>query len=288
MAAGDLITADWEMEYKGLLIGGESAYSVSQIDGLIDMPDIVTGDQSRLRRHGLRAGDDFLSGRPIQLTVEVYGADEGTFNTAMEAIKLALRPGQPEAPLVMQLPGVAGGAKVQVNVRPRRFKVAVGRDFYYRIPNIVVEFYSTDPRLFANAIGSDSATLPTAGGGLSFNASPDFSFGATSIGGELNLTNDGNFQTPVVFRIDGPVQTPRLIHNGLDKELKINLNLLAGEFLVVDSASRSVLLNGTASRYPALVVSEWFDLEPGNNQISFRGATTAAGSCTATFRSGWV
>ena len=289
MAAGDLITTDWEMEYNGLLMGGETDYNIRAISGLLDMPDIVSADQSRLRRHGLRAGDDFLQGRAVTITLEVYGSTAPLFASAVQALKLAFRPGQAEIPLVFQIPAICNGVKFQVNARPRRVSWPVNMEHFFRKPELVVEFYATDPRLYAAAVGQNSASLPTAGGGLSFNATPDFSFGATSTGGELTLTNNGTFSTPVVFRIHRPVQTPTLIHNGLGGELELGITVANGDFLVLDSASRTVLLNGTADRYYTLAAdSVWFDLEPGDNYISFRGATTDVGSITATYRSAWV
>ena len=289
MAAGDLITADYEMEFRGLLMGGTTDYSITGIDGLLGLPDIVSADQGRLRRHGLRAGDDFLQGRSVVVAMEVYASTEAGYTTAIQELKEALRPGVAEVPLVFRLPSVAGGSPFRVDARVRRVSWPVTLGHFFRRDEITVEFYSTDPRLYANSLSTDSATLPTAGGGLSFDATPDFSFGATSTGGELSLTNSGAWQTPVVFRIDGPVQTPRIIHNGLDKELELDLTVATGDYVLLDSESRTVLLNGTASRYSSLdSSSEWFDLEPGLNQISFRGATTAAGSIAATWRDAWV
>jgi len=289
MAVGDLITTDWELEFRDLLMGGTTDYNILQIDGLLDLPDIVSADQGRLRRHGLRAGDDFLAGRSVVVTMEVYSATEAGYTSAIQSLKEALRPGVAEVPLVFQLPSVAGGAKFRVDARVRRVSWPVTLNHFFRKDEITVEFYSTDPRLYANALSTETATLPTAGGGLTFDATPDFSFGATSTGGELSLDNDGAWQTPVVFRIDGPVQTPRIIHNGLGLELELDLTVATGDYILLDSESRTVLLNGTASRYSSLTSdSRWFDLEPGVNQISFRGATTAAGSLSATWRSAWV
>jgi len=288
MAAGDLITADWEMEFRGLLMGGDTAYSIASISGLLDLPEMSNSDQDRLRRHGLRAGDDFLGGRSVVVTIEVYGADDQAFRRAITELRIALSPAQAPAPLVFQLPAVAGGAQLRMGARIRNVSWPITTTHFHRVDEVVLEFFSTDPRLYSD-LSASSAALPTAGGGLSFDATADFAFGATSVGGELTLNNVGSFSTPVVFRIDGPVQTPRIIHNGLDKELEMDITLLAGEFVLLDSESRTVLLGGTASRYSSLTTdSEWFDLVPGVNQISFRGASTAAGSLTATFRSAWV
>lgn len=289
MAAGDLITTDWEMEFRDLLMGGSTSYSIVSVEGLLDLPEVTSSDQARLRRHGLRAGDDFLQGRAVTVTLEIYASSEAAFTAAISGLKSALRPGIAEVPLVFRLPSVAGGAKFQVNARVRKVSWPVTMAQFHRIPEVVVEFYSTDPRLYSNTLLTGTTTLPTGAGGLAFNAVAPFTFGATSTGGTLNLTNSGSWITPVVFRIDGPVTTPRIIHDDLGLELKLTLTVASGEYILLDSESRTILLGGTASRYADLSsTSRWFDLEPGVNTISFRGATTAAGSLSATYRSAWV
>jgi hypothetical protein len=58
--------------------------------------------------------------------------------------------------------------------------------------------------------------------------------------------------------------------------------------LVLDSASRTVLLGGTSSRYVWLTsLSRWFTLQPGANALRFDGAS-GAGSCAVSFRSAWI
>ena len=170
-----------------------------------------------------------------------------------------------------------------------RRSLPIGRDFYYGLPLAVVEFYSTDPRIFSAVQGSLTTTLPSAGGGLNFNLGFNATFGAVSTGGTLTAVNDGSFQTSPVIRIDGPATNPRVESITQGKTLQFNITLAAGEFLLIDGEQRTVLLNGTASRYNTLTpASSWWDLSPGTNEVRFQASTTTAATMTLTWRSAWV
>lgn len=289
MAIGDLVTTDWQMEYNGIGIGDGTPFSVAQVEGLLNLPELVSADRSRLRRHGLLPGDDFTNGRSIVLTLEVSGTDTVTFDEAIEQLMLMTTPGAPEQPLVVQVPGVAGGGKRWVNCRPRRRSLPIGREFYYELPLAVVEFYSTNPRIFDATAGSEAVSLASAGGGLNFNAVAPLTFGAVSAGSTLNLVNTGNFYSSPIINIFGPVTNPRVESITQDKTLAFGITLAADESLVIDTELRTVLLNGTASRYNTLTTdSEWFDLQPGNNEVRFQAATVTASTMTITWRSAWV
>jgi hypothetical protein len=289
MAEGDLITGDWEMEVNGLLLGGESPYSIARIDGILDQPETRSADRLRLRRHGMIPGDDFLGGRTVTVTLEVYGEDDAAFADNVHDLGLALAPGEDEAPLVFQLPGVAGGGLRRLYCRPRRRSLPVGLEFFYRMPLAVVEFFATDPRLYDNTESEGLSSLPSAGGGLNFDAAFPIVFGALSTGGTINATNAGTFPTSPTFRIDGPVTNPRIENVTTGQTLSFTGSLAEGEFLLIDTEARTVLLGGTASRYSWIDAdAEWWDLPPGTSEVTFRASTTTEASLTMTWRSAWV
>lgn len=289
MAAGDLITTDWEMEYNGLLLGGTTDYSISQIDGLLDIPALTSGDQVLLRRHGLHPGDDFLQGRAVTVTLEIYASSDSAFETAMDNLLDAVVPGGAEIPLVFQVPGVAGGSKSLIYARPRRRSLGVNWSYYHRVPTMTIEFEATDPRVYSASESSDSVAVATTSGGLTFNATPDFSFGVAGTGGTIQATNSGNFATGAVFTVNGPCTNPRIENLTSGKTIEIDITLATGSYLTVDTEARTVLLNGTASRYSSLTsTSEWFDLDPGTNEVKYRATTATGSTLDAAWRSAWV
>jgi Siphovirus-type tail component, C-terminal domain len=283
------VVAAYQMSYAGLLVGDGTAYELNQIEGLADMPDLRTSDRTRLRRHGELPGDDFLEGRSIVLTLEVFGADDTAFQAAIDALKAAFTPGNPETALTLQVPGIAGGGQRRLNVRPRKLALPVDVDrFFYRQPIVAIQLDATDPRIYDDALQSVATSLAATPTGHTWNNTWNLSWGTAGVSGSIFALNAGTFPTLPAFRIDGPVVNPSIenITDGLT--LAFNITLGSGEFLDVDSDARTVLLGGTASRYNTLTTHDWFDLKPGVTELKFRGTTAGAPQLTATWRSAWL
>jgi hypothetical protein len=289
MAIGDLVTADWECEYQLLAFGGDSDYALAQIEGLVDLPTVTSGDRGRLLRHGIHPGDDFLKSRTVTLTLEVQGDDSTDLAANIQALLAAFVPGGPEAPLVMQIPGVANGHKFRCWVRPRRRNAPINREWFYNIPIVTIQMEATDPRLYSDTESTQALELPSSGGGMEFNETPNITFGAVSTGGETTLTNAGTFKTAPVFKLAGPVTDPRLTNVTSGETFHWEGTVASGDFLLVNMDNRTVLLNGTASRYSGLTsVSAFWELAPGDSSIQYRAASFTASTATATWRSAWV
>lgn len=289
MAAGDLITTDWQVEYRSLLTGGDTAYSLVQVEGLAGMPPVRTADQVLMRRHGAHPGDDFVDVRSVVLTYEIYAADSTAFAVAVEALQLAFRPGGEEQAMVFQIPGLADNAKALIWCRPRHRQLPVNLEWFHRIPIATVEMVATDPLIYANTESEGSATLPTSGGGMTFPETPPITFGTVSTGGTITAVNNGSFDTDPTFRIDGPATDPRIESLTAGKIIAVNITLATGEYLLIDTKSRTVLLGGTTSRYSFLdSTSRWFSLAPGSNEITFRASTATAATLSMRWRSAWL
>lgn len=291
MADGDLIVDDYSLEYRGLLLTGEGEIAITRIEGLVDLPPVRSGDQPLLRRHGSHPGDDFADVRTVLVQVEFYAHDNARLAELVAALQAATAPGADEAPLVFQIPGVAGGSKARLWCRPRRRSLPVDFDdgWFHRVPRGLVEFVATDPALLDNTEQNANTTLPTSAGGLTFPAVFPLLFGAVSTGGAITALNAGSFDADCTFRIDGPCDNPRIESITAGRTLAWNGSLALGEFLVLDTKSRTVLLNGTASRYWQLdTSSRWFTLAPGDNEITFRATTPSAATLNMVWRSTWL
>ena len=288
MADGDLITADWQMERGSLLVGDTTDYDIRMITGLASMPEVRPQDRALLLRHGSIPGEDYLGNRVMVIEFDVVDEVSSSLSTKIETLGLAFAPDPDESTLAFQIPGVAGGNKAQVSGRVRRRDVPVGLQFAYGSGTAAFEVHCTDPRIYSQTESTDSVGLATTGGGMSFPATFDLTFGAVSTGGDMTLTNDGNFGAPVVWRIDGPCTSPEIESVTLGKTLFFDISLASGEFLEIDTLNRTVLLGGTASRYSNLLsTSRWFDLAAGDNAINFRAATGSGTTLTATWRHAW-
>ena len=280
------ITSDWQLEYNGLLLGSGTVYEVRQVSGIEDLPDVRTSDTPRPSDHGMFAGNDFAAGRTVEVDLEVTGTSDVSFRTSVDALAAVTAFRQTELPLTFRLPG---GVDKRIYVRPRRRALPVSLDYFFRIAPTTIQFYASDPRIYADSETSLSLSLPTSTGGLTFPIVWPISWG-TATSGTAQAVNAGTFATRPVVTFTGPLTAPSIenVTTGQTFRMASTFELLAGETLVVDFDSRTVLLNGTASRYSSVASnSQWWELPPGNSDIRL-GATSGSGSATVTFRSAWL
>ncbi|MHC0429231.1 hypothetical protein ACX6XY_03455 [Streptomyces sp. O3] len=155
---------DWVCEFGGLVMGRpDSAISLVAVDGLLSLPDIRTADLTLVQRHGLYPGDDYMNGRAVTLTLEVYGSTPQEFSEALSAVYAAFRPAQRERPLRFRFPGVAGGRTAFVNARTRKRSAPLDLNFAHRVCNVVVELFATDPHIYGDALVSMTLDSPWEG-----------------------------------------------------------------------------------------------------------------------------
>ena len=260
--------------------------NIVELEGVYETPDVRTSDVDRSRAHGQWPGVDLLGGRAITATIQ---ANSPLDSQDWPDGQRALTPASDERVLQVQLSGFAGGETVRCLARVRRLAVPVDVDRYqFGVPQVVVEWWATDPRFYADTETSASAEIssPT-GAGLTFDVTFDLGFGGAIPAGVVNVDNDGNFAAPWVAEITGPVVNPRVESVTGGRTLRLAGSVQAGETLRIDSATKTVTLDG-ASRYSWLVPgSQWFDLNPGSNQVRF-AASSGTGVGTLTFRSAWV
>lgn len=280
------VAADYQAEYAGLLMGPGTSYELDDFGGLDDLPEFRTSDTARPSDHGLFAGTDFAAGRTVDLTVKVEAASAAAFRSALDSL-MGVTDVQPaELPLTFRLPGMA--ANRRINVRPRRRVAMPVNGLYGKITKVAVQFFATDPRVYADDETVLTVGAATAGGGRTYNRTYPLTYAAGGSGGSVAAVNAGTFPTRPVLKITGPATNPRIENVEANAFLTFNLTLAAGEFLVVDLAARTVLLGGTASRYSTLAVgSSWWELQPGTNTIRFSTADSQ-GTLEVRYRSAWL
>lgn len=182
---------DWTCAYDGLVIGeADSALSIVGVDGLLTSPEVRSADLTLIQRNGLWAGDDYLSGRTLTLTVEVYGETPEEFTAALSAVQTAFRPGRGELPFTFRFPGLAGDRTGLVMARPRKRSAPLDLNFAYRVCNIVVELFATDPYIYgaetrsqavAGSSDPDDLTVFTQSGGVPALPTVEFTGGVNPV-----------------------------------------------------------------------------------------------------------
>lgn len=133
--------------------------------------------------------------------------------------------------------------------------------------------WADDPLIYGLTLKSASTRFPSSTGGLIWPATWPATWSATVASGHLQLTNDGSWESPIVWRIDGPVVSPVVTDVTSGRSFRLNLELADGEWVTVDSSTWEVLAQGDpqASRRVQFQGS-WLDLAPGTHEFAFGGS----------------
>ena len=283
------VTTNTQVSFNGLDLFGD-AYEVQAVEGIAGMPQVRTSDIIIAGRDGQRGGTDRLDTRVVTLTVAIYAFTDEDFYAAVNALRDAFVPSTTtDKVLTFRFGGVADDGVRRLNCRCRGLSIPMERSYWMDVATATIQLVATDPLIYDDTLQDETTTLPTAGGGLEFDATFDLIFGDVAEGGAIYANNEGNWPADLLIRIDGPATNPRVENVTTGETLEMDFTLEAGDYLVFDTAERTVLLNGTASRYSYLTNdSSWFRLQPGSNEISFRATTSSAATLTVAWRSAWL
>lgn len=270
--------------YNGLLWGPGTKYPVSKLEGARDMPGVRARDLAYAERHGSATLGDYADSRTLVLTLGIRGDDHADLEALSEAVRQATPPAAAPLPLLTR-----DGTRLYL-AKPRKRALPEDSEALWRLGQAVIEFTCPDPREYEAVARSSSVLLPSASSGFGFPLAFNFGFGSGGVGGDVALTNPGNVPAPLLVRINGPVTNPRFAVNG-QGELALQIDVVAGDFLLIDTEARTVLLNGTASRRSAVIVgSTWPLVPPGTSTLQYRASsgTDPAATLVATYRGAWL
>ena len=275
----------WTATVQGVTIGAGTNYRWASMPDGFGINNYRFDDIGLPRQDGMVAGDDRLGGRTFAFDVWILGNPSSqTAETRALTLKGAFQPLQADVQMTFALSDLL---TYTVTGRPRSCDVVLDKKFLGGTLRARCTFWCSDPRLFGGSIVSPFV-LPSGGTGLTFNATTNFTFGSAGSGGINNLINAGTYPTDWSAVFVGPLTDPVIEHIDQSATLGLSLVLGASDTLTLDSRTRSVLLNGTASRYSALTPgSRWFQLTPGSNTIRFR-AGTGSGSMSVTYRPAYL
>ncbi|GAA1716397.1 hypothetical protein GCM10009745_76120 [Kribbella yunnanensis] len=274
MAAGELITADGQLEWRGTLLGTDSPYRMTNLQGWLDLPDARGDDPDRPNRHGSFQGSQVMGKRTITLTYLIKGVPIEEFGAVITKLRSITAPTeQPvEEPLVIRLDGETW----QVNARCTRRTISVERFYAIGYTTGAVQWQATDPRIYSLVDQTAATGLPSPPtDGLEFPLVFPLKFGTGRPGGRLTLVNSGGAASWPVWEIRGPVSGPIIANRDTGQRLVFDpaFTVGAGQTLVIDTDARTVLLNGV-NRSDRLFTREWFPIPAGTSvQVDFAAAS---------------
>lgn len=287
-AAGGLITADGQLEYKGYLLGDDETTFMTQITGWDDLPGVDSGNALRANAHGGWAGKKLAGQRIITWEGRFSPALPGLWAEKLKELRsaLTLPRGTEEEPIVIRSHDetkLVFGAVVQR-------AIPMDRSYGYYGAKLSVQFECSDPRKYS--LGENVWNLelpPQIDVGLTYPLTYPLDYGVEVTSSIGSLFNDGDVTTPVELVFNGPVVNPALISMTSNTRLEFQITLDADETLVVNTRTGTVMLNGVADRLytrtPTSAPLLSFGLEPGWNDLMLTAADWEdGGAVTITWR----
>lgn len=290
--AGDLITGDYQMQLGTLLLGAGTPYEIQADTGLVgwdDLPGMDSADVPRPTAPGAWPGDLYPQSRVITVQMSVHndGAGHAANIATLRAATTATLAG--ETPLAVQLAGQLTFCSVRCLQRslPNGDNYAGGRT-----PLATLQFEATDPRRYSAALLSAVTAPPVASGGITWPVTWPLTWPAGSAGGSVNIANAGDYNTPLIITIRGPLTTPAIYRQDSGDVLELNTTMAAGDVAVIDTLAGTITINGTVTQTlltdrSAPVTS--FLMPPGSTGLALRAAVTdPSASVTVTWRSAYL
>ena len=274
MAAGDLITADYQYEFRNFLFGSGTAYIVTEVDGILGTSDTDTSDVELETDHGSLPGLVVLRKRIITIEMSLDAAAGSDIETRLNTLAATFQtPRKRNSRVLDQFVWRRNGVKKFVWARCTKRDIKSDYDTARGKPDPRIQLEAPDPIIYGITLKTQNIVVAS---------------GATSNSGAV--TNSGDFLDGYFpkITINGPATNPR-IANAADgnRQLKITNVLTAGQSIVVDFATKSVKKNGVEDMSLLANDSQWFAIVPGSNTLTVNrdaGNTGASSTVTVEWR----
>lgn len=297
-----MVLQDYQVQLPdGSVVGAGTQIGLDSITGLRSLAPVRSDDAPRPQHDGTVLGYSLLGARAVVFTFQL-AAPIGGLEAALAQLAanwtnirdpstaamtgasyltgVAAPGGLPVSALYVKLPGRA--LPLMLLGKPTKYDVPVDQNYQYQYVLVTCEWTIPDGALYdAGAVSSATTPLGQATSGLSWPAPFPWSFGA-STGGTATVTNSGTYPARLLIRFNGAVNRPRLTDIATGKFIQINLALVAGDVITVDTANLNVQLNGAARNNAVEAGSSFLIAKPGQNTYGFTSADAILPTGTVT------
>lgn len=280
-----LVVADWQAELDGLLFGAGTPYAVTNWAGFLDLGGVRSAFTQRTRAHGGFTEPHFGGGAARTLEFNISPTPTVSFAAAVAALRAGTYPQDGVRPLWFQMPGIGlltGGFQVLNRSIP------IEQAYAFALVNkAAVQLYFPDPLWYGPTV-SALTRLPITSGGLAYPLSYPLAYGSP-VTGRVSAANAGSAVTAPVFTIMGPIDIAGFQVASIEDGISIQYNgsLSAGDQLVIDTRTGSVVLNGTADRRNLLGYSTWPNI-PASSTRTFAFTTLGTYQAAASMTVAWA
>lgn len=283
------ILADQQAELRDVVFGNGTSYCwVNEVMDWWGYDKVRTQDLPRQSSHGVHGGRDLLDADTITGQVLAQATSKVDLSDLIDAFLGNWTPSSVDIGLRANM---LGETRVRFG-RPRRARPGTRTMTRYGPRNfasiITFQFDALDPVLYSDDVHSAATAPPGAGTGITLPVTIPFTIPAGSSSGILGAYNAGTLPTPWTARLDGPLVNPTIQHIESGSEMQFNANgglsIASGEYVLLDSVTRSVLYDGVADRrFTLLLGAGWFDLAVGTNTVRLT-ADSGTGTLTLNWR----
>lgn len=215
----------------------------------------------------------YFGARSVTLGLKIYAGEEYNRRELIDELAKFLHPGR--RPILEWEDPVGGGVR-KMDLRPSQVSAPLTTP---KLTDVAVSFVC--PSGIIESAEQRSAWIMPQDDvpGLTFPIEFDFSF-PEYVSGPSTVINLGSIPAHWRAAVFGPCTGPILTNANAGQQLSFpGLSIAAGDYLLIDSAERTVLLNDepTASRYSSLdfSTSTWWQLGVGGSEIFFEAASHA-------------
>jgi hypothetical protein len=284
--------SNYQFQYNGLVFGGSTPYVVTSVDGLADLPELRVQDTGRGYNDGAFTGRDFLNGRTMTFTMNIFAGGGKSAQQNWATLQVALTPVQQlnstNGLLQFQLSQTDSAKRMTARVRTR--VASISPEYTYGFITAQVTFYAPDPRYYDETATSGTIT-PTLATGRVYNRTYNLTYTQAVTGAGAStfaVANTGSAPTSPTVVITGPINNPQITDLTSGNYLQINGNLSSSDTVTLDMTNNIVLLNGGAARNLLAGGSQWITVPSGTTHNLFLSAASATGSATVTYRNAWI
>lgn len=283
------LSAEFQLgiDTTGLVLGSGTDYIVHEVDGS-GLPGMRSSDRAKPFDHGVFLGPEYIEARQVVIDLTIRGENAAACQANLDALIRAWSFDARSATTYDQTTNLRvllpGQTERILKGRPRKSSFDTSNLKSGKVTG-TLEFIAGDPRWYGDVLKSAGLNVSAPTSGFGFDLAFDFGFGGGTSGAVV-CENEGTLPTPPALRLDGPLTNVTVANETTGKSLTITLVVASGEYLEVDFVQRTVLLNGTASRYYAMS-GDWWELIPGNNTVRMN-AGSGSGTATLSWRDAWL
>jgi hypothetical protein len=277
--------ADGQLQIRDLVIGPGTLFRFVRGQHFNPFTRAVRADQAGPRAwgHGGWSGAEWTEPVTLGMRLVVMGVGAAGWLDGMRQLLAAFAPSDTDLDLTFAV----AGTEYLMRGRPRMVDPESRHIDGYTY--VQAGFVCLDPSIYSATAHQVVLGLPSTTGGLTLPLTAPVSIAATVTSGRATITNAGTKDAGLTLRVDGPVVEPRisLLTDAGTTTLRLWLTLTAGQWVDIDTAARTVYLNGTASRR-GQASGGWPVLPSGTAELAFdASAYDPAAALTTTWRDTW-